>query len=49
MCVVVSTYNNGKDYRYEYNLQSILNQNYNNYKLVVINDASTDNTNIYIQ
>jgi glycosyltransferase involved in cell wall biosynthesis len=32
------------DYRYEYNLRSIYNQNYTNYKIVIIDDASKDNT-----
>jgi len=41
---VVTTYNNAKDYRYEYNLQSIINQNYKNYKIVVVDDASEDGT-----
>lgn len=38
------TYNNAKNFRYEYNLQSILNLNYKNYKVVIIDDASTDGT-----
>jgi glycosyltransferase EpsE len=40
----VPTYNNAKNFRYEYNLQSILNLNYKNYKVVIIDDASTDGT-----
>jgi glycosyltransferase involved in cell wall biosynthesis len=44
ICVIVSTRNNAKNYRYEYNLQSILNQNYQNYKLIVVDDASEDGT-----
>lgn len=43
-CIVVPTYNNAKNFRYEYNLQSILNLNYKNYKVVIIDDASTDGT-----
>lgn len=38
------TYNNAKNFRYEYNLQSILKLNYTNYKVVVVDDASTDGT-----
>lgn len=38
------TYNNAKNFRYEYNLQSILKLNYNNYKVVIVDDASTDGT-----
>jgi glycosyltransferase involved in cell wall biosynthesis len=48
-CLVVSTYNNAKNFRYEYNLQSILNLDYNNYKVIIIDDASTDNTPQLIQ
>ena len=44
ICVVVPTRNNVENYRYEYNLQSILNQDYTNYKLVVVDDASNDGT-----
>jgi glycosyltransferase involved in cell wall biosynthesis len=44
ICVVVTTRNNAKNYRYEYNLQSILNQKYKNYKLVIVDDASDDGT-----
>ena len=36
--------NNAKDYRYKYNLQSILNLDYTNYKIVIADDASVDNT-----
>lgn len=38
------TYNNAKNFRYEYNLQSILKLNYTNYKVIIIDDASTDGT-----
>lgn len=44
MCVIVPTHNNAKNFRYEYNLQSIIHQNYKNFKLVVIDDASDDGT-----
>lgn len=43
-CMVVPTHNNGQDFRYEYNIQSIYNQNYTNFKVVVVDDASDDNT-----
>lgn len=43
-CVIVPTYNNGNSFRTELNLNSIFSQNYTNYKVVVIDDASTDNT-----
>jgi hypothetical protein len=41
-CIVVPSINNGQGFRYEYNLQSILNQNYSNFKVVVIDDVSND-------
>jgi hypothetical protein len=41
-CIVVPTINNVQNFRYEYNLRSIFNQNYTNYKVVIIDDASTD-------
>jgi glycosyltransferase involved in cell wall biosynthesis len=44
MCVVVPGYNNNAKFRIEYNLNSIFQQNYTNYFVVVINDASTDNS-----
>jgi glycosyltransferase involved in cell wall biosynthesis len=43
MCVIVPGYNNNAKFRIEYNLNSIFQQNYTNYFLVLINDASTDN------
>jgi cellulose synthase/poly-beta-1,6-N-acetylglucosamine synthase-like glycosyltransferase len=44
ICVISIAKNNAKDYQYEYNLQSILNQNYSNYKIIVIDRGSTDGT-----
>lgn len=43
-CIVVPTLNNAKDFRYEYNLQSMVNLDYKNLKIVIVDDASTDNT-----
>ena len=43
------TRNNAKNYRYEYNMQSIVNQDYSNYKVVIIDDASEDGTGDLIQ
>jgi cellulose synthase/poly-beta-1,6-N-acetylglucosamine synthase-like glycosyltransferase len=48
-CIMIPTINNGQDFRYEYNLQSIYNQNYTNYKIVIIDDASKDSTFELIQ
>ena len=50
-CIVVPTMNNAKNYRYEYNLQSIYNLNYDpkKVKVVITDDASTDRTADLIQ
>ena len=44
MCLIVPGYNNNAKFRIEYNLNSIFSQNYTNYFVVIINDASTDNS-----
>ena len=49
LCVVVPTRNNVPNFRYEANLQSILQQEYNNYRLVIVDDASTDHTASFIE
>lgn len=46
---MVPTYNNAKNFRAELNLNSIFSQNYTNYKVVIIDDASTDKTPVVIQ
>ena len=46
---MVPSYNNVRNFRYEFNLQSILNQNYTNYHVVIVDDASPDHTGIHIQ
>jgi glycosyltransferase involved in cell wall biosynthesis len=43
-CVVAPTYNNDVDFRYAWHLESILQQDYSNYRVVIIDDASTDQT-----
>jgi glycosyltransferase involved in cell wall biosynthesis len=43
-CVVVPTFNNAQNNRHISNIQSIVMQNYRNYRIVVIDDASTDST-----
>ena len=40
----MATVNNAKNFRYQYNLQSMINLNYKNFKIVIIDDGSTDNT-----
>lgn len=42
MCIVVPSFNNYKNFRIEYNLNSIFLQNYTNYKVVIIDDVSSD-------
>lgn len=42
MCIVSPGFNNNAKFRIEYNLNSIFSQNYTNYKVIIINDASTD-------
>ena len=42
MCIVVPGYNNNANFRIEYNLNSLFTQNYTNYKVVIMNDASND-------
>lgn len=43
-CIVVSTFNNVRDFRYKYNLQSIANLRYSNLRVVITDDASDDGT-----
>ena len=42
MCIITPGRNNNANFRIEYNLNSIFSQNYSNYFLVVVDDASTD-------
>jgi cellulose synthase/poly-beta-1,6-N-acetylglucosamine synthase-like glycosyltransferase len=42
MCIIVPGYNNNDQFRIESNMNSIFTQNYTNYKVVIINDASND-------
>jgi glycosyltransferase involved in cell wall biosynthesis len=42
--VIVPTFNNVKNNRFLWNLESILQQEYSNLKVVIIDDGSTDNT-----
>lgn len=43
-CVIAPTYNNEVDFRYIWHLESILQQDYNNYRVIIIDDASVDKT-----
>ncbi len=49
MCVIVPTRNNVFENRYIYNIQSILNQNYTNYLVVIVDDHSDDSTGSLIE
>jgi glycosyltransferase involved in cell wall biosynthesis len=44
ICVVVPSFNNIANNRYKANMNSILQQNYQNFHIVFIDDASTDQT-----
>lgn len=44
MCIIVPTFNNAENDRYKSNLQSIVAQDYNNFKVIIINDHSDDKT-----
>lgn len=43
-CIVIPSYNNVKDKRHIKNIRSVLMQEYTNYHIVFIDDASTDKT-----
>lgn len=49
LCLIIPTRNNAQNYRYEYNLQSIINQDYSNFRAIFIDDASEDRTADLIQ
>lgn len=49
MCVFIPSYNNAKSRLYLRNLDSIFQQEYKNYHLVYVNDASTDGTGDYVK
>lgn len=48
MCIVVSTRDNTHKDRYLYNLHSMLNQNYTNFQIVIMDDASDDGTGLLL-
>ena len=39
-------FNNDAGFRIEYNLNSVFSQNYTNFFVVIINDASTDSSDL---
>jgi cellulose synthase/poly-beta-1,6-N-acetylglucosamine synthase-like glycosyltransferase len=47
--VVVPSFNNNQLFRVELNLNSIFAQNYSNYKVLIIDDASIDGTQDLIE
>ena len=42
MCVIVTSHNNKEDLRMVWNAESILQQDYSNYRVVFIDDSSSD-------
>ncbi len=48
-CVVIASRNNAKTRIYLRNLNSIFQQEYDNYHIVYLDDASTDNLSYYIR
>lgn len=48
-CIVVPTFNNAIKERYLNNIKSIVMQDYSNFHVVVIDDASTDGTGALIK
>ena len=48
-CIVVPTFNNKKGDRHLSNIRSIARQEYENYHVVVIDDASTDGTGYKVE
>jgi glycosyltransferase involved in cell wall biosynthesis len=49
MCIVVPSYNNNVRFRIEQNLNSIFSQNYSDYRVVVIDDLSPDDSSAVYQ
>lgn len=43
-CIVIPTFKNVKNKRHFHNLNSVLQQDYSNYRIVLIDDASDDGT-----
>lgn len=46
--MIVPTYQNDVDFRYLWHLESIMQQDYSNYRMIIIDDASDDNTSFKI-
>lgn len=44
VCIVTPSFNNTKNHRYIWNIESILQQEYKNYRQIIIDDASPDGT-----
>ena len=44
MCIVIPSFKNVDHDRYLWNVESILQQNYTNYRMIIIDDFSADNT-----
>lgn len=44
MCIVTPSYNNVDHDRYLWTLESVFQQNYTNFRMVILDDASPDKT-----
>jgi cellulose synthase/poly-beta-1,6-N-acetylglucosamine synthase-like glycosyltransferase len=44
VCVVASSYNNVQNDRFLWHLESIMQQNYSNFRVILVDDASTDSS-----
>ena len=48
-CVVVPSYKNVANDRYRHNMNSIIQQDYSNYRIIFIDDASEDDTGNFMK
>ncbi len=43
-CVIVPSFKNNADFRYAWNIESIMQQEYSNFRVIIVDDASPDKT-----
>ena len=48
-CIVVPSYKNVANSRYVHNMNSIIQQDYQNYRIIFIDDASEDDTGVFVR